>query len=205
MATIKLNPIITDIRNRMGNNVFSKWKGINYVRGYAAPTNRKTPEQAEVRGAFKGLVAAWKALGEGAKRSWAAFAAGRNMTGYNAFIGVNFENMMNDLALIISHPMEEEPLTGFAASEGAAPGEVACTFAAPLAEGKELTLFSRKRNAGFGAAMARHELGAAASPAVITGLEAGAEYRLYAVVSDGPYGAATKVSESVWAEAKAKA
>ncbi len=42
MAIIKLNPLIAYIRNRMGSKGFSKWKGINYIKRYVIPRNRKT-------------------------------------------------------------------------------------------------------------------------------------------------------------------
>ncbi len=128
MATIKLNPIITDIRKRMGSNVFSKWKGINYVRGYVVPTNRNTEEQASVRSTFLNLVNVWKNLGTTVQNTWNAFATGKNLTGYNAFIAENFRNMKSDLAMIIAKPMDEEPLAGFSAQPGTSTGEIRCSF-----------------------------------------------------------------------------
>jgi len=53
--------------------------------------------------------------------------------------------------------------------------------------------------------MIRHEVANAASPVSITGLEQGAQYHVYAVVTDGPHATSKKVSPSVSAEAVAKA
>jgi hypothetical protein len=207
MATIKLNPIITDIRNRMGSNVFSKWKGINYVRGYVPPTDRNTEDQQVVRSTFSRLVEIWKGLGSAAKKSWGVFATGRNLSGYNAFIAENFENMKADLALIISQPMEEEPINGFSAATGSASGSITCSFQAPAGTGKEITLFTQRAAGGNGngqAAITRHE-GNASSSVTISGLEPGAQYHMYAVVTEGPYATAKKVSPSVATDAVAGA
>ena len=208
MATIKLNPIITDIRNRMGSNVFSKWKGINYIRGYAPPTNRKTADQEAVRSTFSRLVSIWKGLGTAAQKTWVVFATGRNMSGYNAFISENFENMKADLALIIAQPMEEEAISGFLANPGDTAGSIICSFQPPAGIGKEITLFTQKVAGGSGnsgTAITRHEGAVSGSSAAISGLEPGSGYHVYAVVTDGPYATAKKVSSSVAAEVTARA
>jgi hypothetical protein len=207
MAMIKLNPIISDIRKKMGGSVYSKWKGINYVRGLSSHTDRKSEEQVAVRTTFSKLVAAWKGLGAGAQKTWNVFSKKKNMTGFNAFIAKNFENMKADLALLISQPLEEEPVLCFSAQAGAAAGEIRCTFGTLLDEGKELTLFAQKKanGNGSGGTIQRYELGSAASPVTVSGLEPGTGYFVYAVITDGPYGTAKKVSPSVAAEAVAGA
>lgn len=206
MATIKLNPIITDIRNRMGSNVFSKWKGINYVRGYVPPTNRNTKEQAAVRSTFSRLVEAWKSLGTAIQQSWNALATGTNMSGYNAFISENFESMKADLALILSKSPDEEPAGAFTAAPGAAAGEISCAYPSPAA-GREITLFTQKKSGdGNGPALlTRHDTGGAASPFTVGGLEPGSGYHVYAVITEGPYAEAKQVSASVSTDAVAKA
>ena len=208
MPTIKLNPLITDIRNRMGSTVFSKWKGVNYVRGYVSQRDSKTEDQMKVRGTFSRLVGIWKGLGQAVQNTWTVFSSGTNMTGYNAFIAENFENMKADLALILSQPMDEEPVSGFSAASGASAGSIDCSFQTPAEKGKQITLFAQQTagtNGNGKSSLVRLETGQATSPVTMTGLEPGAGYRVYAVLTDGPYADAKKVSESVCAEAKAGA
>ena len=208
MPTIKLNPLITDIRNRMGTTVFSKWKDTNYVRGYTPPTDRNTEAQGMVRNAFSRLVEAWKNIGSAARETWNALSAGRNMTGYNAFIQKNFESMKADLALMVSAPLYGEGPADFDAQAGTAAGEITCSFKTPTEKGKAVTLFTQKRANGNGhgqPVMMRYEREDAASPVTLSGLEPGVEYHVYAVLTDGPYDAAKAVSGSVSASAKAGA
>ena len=208
MPTIKLNPLITDIRNRMGNTVFSKWKGTNYVRGFVPPSNPNTEAQESVRNAFSRLVEVWKNLGVVVRESWDAYSEGKNMSGYNAFIQKNFESMKADLALMISTPMAEEPPVDFAATAGTTAGDIVCSFQEPTDKGKEITLFTQKRandNGKGQAVMRRHEQTGAASPLTLSGLEPGADYHVYAVITDGPYDVARTVSASVAASVKAGA
>ena len=84
-----VDPIIEDVRCKLGDIVFSKWKGTNYLRPYVKPTNPKTEKQMEVRNAFIRLVDNWKQVNGVLHKSWNNFAKGSNMTGYNAFIGAN--------------------------------------------------------------------------------------------------------------------
>lgn len=206
MPTIKLNPLITDIRNRMGNSVFSKWKDVNYVREFIPPSNPNTEAQVSVRNAFSRLVEAWKNIGKAARESWNANAKGKNMSGYNAFIRKNFENMKSDLALMISMPLAEETPANFSAATGTATGEITCTFQPPSEGSKSVTLFTQKLGVPVGQAiLARHEQKGAASPVTLAGLEPGAEYHVYVVITEGAYDAAKTVSASVAATAKAGA
>ena len=202
MATITLNPIIMYILKKIGSNVFLRE---HCTRMYDAPTNRNTEAQVSVRSTFLNLVNAWKSLGKSVQNTWNIFANGKNLTGYNAFIGENFGNMKADLALIIAKPMEEEPLSGFTAQPGSATGEIRCSFATELGIGKELTLFTQKKANGNGEGIhvTRYEAGAVQSPATLNGLEPGASYHVYAVVTDGPYATAKSVSQSVHAETRA--
>ncbi len=130
------------------------------------------------------------------------------MSGYNAFIQKNFESMKADLALMISTPMAEEPPVNFAAAAGTTAGDIVCSFQEPTDKGKEITLFTQKRANGNGTGQVvirRHEQPGATSPLTLSGLEPGADYHVYAVITEGPYETAQTVSASVAASAKAGA
>jgi hypothetical protein len=151
-------------------------------------------------------VDVWKNLGMAVHDSWNALSAGKNMSGYNAFISENFDSMKANLALMISVPLDENPPAGFTASTGASAGEIVCSFQEPAQKGKEITLFAQKRASGNGKTeITRYEQAGAVSPLTLSGLVPDAEYHVYAVLTDGPYEAAKTVSASVAAMAKAGA
>lgn len=69
--------------------VASKWKGRQYMRRYATPTNPNTSSQQEVRGAFQFLNSVYKVAPTDVVDAWAAYAQGQVMTDRNAFIKKN--------------------------------------------------------------------------------------------------------------------
>lgn len=205
MATIKLNPLITDLRKKMGTNVFSKWKGTNYVRVYTAPRDRQSPGQVATRRAFANLVNIWKGLGRPLHEAWRQSAAGANMTGYNLFIADNFQAMKADRPLQLSRANHIDAVGGFTVTAGSRPGEVLCSFTDERDRNKVITLFTQElgKSAMSDALLAsiiRHEVSSDASPVALRGLNAGARYAVYAVVSEGPFNSATRFSNSVATE-----
>ena len=79
-------------------------------------------------------------------------------------------------------------------------GEIVCEVTYPPAfAGRHLTVFTRKRVNGVPVGIyARHDMGeAGASTVSVTGLEAGSEYSVYAILTNAPYTEAVTVSASV--------
>ena len=208
MAKIALNILVSDVRNRLGNIVFSKWKKTNYVREYITYSRGSTAKQAEVRSAFKILSSVWKITGLPMQNSWNHFASGNNMTGRNAFIGDNMKKMLAIQPLDLFKPLGENTVVSLNAVTGTA-GAISCTFSMPQGStDKYLFFFAQKKDAaGKGTEnIKRFDTGLnPVSPFSITGLDAGAEYFVYAVIADAAYENATKVSESVSGSAKAGA
>jgi len=202
MPKVTFNPIISDMRNRMGNMVFSKWKGVNYVRVYTGTPDAKTEAQQKTRNAFSGLVNIWKNLDSVIRESWNHHARGKNLTGYNAFIGENFKHMKADLEILISKEMGEEKLKGFTAVPGQNTGEIDCAYASALPEGKRVTVFTMEARAGVtGVPVTRHEVETLNTAFTLSGLEAEKKYHVHAVVTDGPIDGTATVSEAASAEA----
>ncbi|MBN1532976.1 MAG: hypothetical protein JXA20_09965 [Spirochaetes bacterium] len=200
MAVIKLNEMITDVRNKKGTNVYSRWKGLNYVRCHNGQVkDANTESQRAVRAAFAALTRSWKGLAAVMKESWEHAVRGMNMTGYNSFIASNFGRMKGFEAITLSRGTGEAAVRGFSAAAGAQAGEIACTFEA-LPEGRELTVFAQRK--GNGGELTFHR-GNGSGCFTVQGLEQGAEYHLYAVVSAGDIDTSKTVSESVSASAKA--
>lgn len=66
--------------------VFSKWKGIAYVRAFAIPSNPQTVKQVNLRNAFTLAVDYWQAQDAPAKEVWNTFAEGTKKSGFNQFV-----------------------------------------------------------------------------------------------------------------------
>ena len=69
--------------------VYSTWKGINYVRKYAIPSNPNTSAQQVIRGYFKTAVDAWHAENGTVKTAWTNYAKNHSMaeSGFNLYVG----------------------------------------------------------------------------------------------------------------------
>ncbi|MBN2041371.1 MAG: hypothetical protein JW864_15125 [Spirochaetes bacterium] len=110
MAKVKLNTLVTDVRNRLGNVVFSKWKDTNYVREYTTYSRGSSERQIEVREAFALLVSIWRSMGQVMHSSWNNYAHDMNMTGFNAFIKANSSRVLSGEALELFKNYGEENL-----------------------------------------------------------------------------------------------
>ena len=82
------------IRNIFGNRykgalgkdmVAASWKGHDYIREYAAPSNPKSEQQTKQRAIFNRAVQAWKKLSLRQREFYNRIADG--MTGFNVFVG----------------------------------------------------------------------------------------------------------------------
>lgn len=69
--------------------VFSKWKGISYVRRYVIPANPKTVKQEANRSVFSMLNAAYLYAPAAIKQAFDAYAVGKPLTGRNKFFQDN--------------------------------------------------------------------------------------------------------------------
>lgn len=69
--------------------VYSRWRGIPYVRRYAIPANPRTNEQTLTRDIFRTMGQVWSYLPPEAQAPWTEFAKGRPFTNRNAFTGQN--------------------------------------------------------------------------------------------------------------------
>ena len=69
--------------------VFSKWKGISYVRRYVTPANPKTVKQQANRAVFSMLNAAYLYAPAAIKQAFDAYAIGKPLTGRNKFFQDN--------------------------------------------------------------------------------------------------------------------
>jgi hypothetical protein len=182
MARINLSPLIVDIRNKQADTVFSKWKGINYIRSRVVPSNPKTASQVAVREALARLVSLWKdKLGE-LKQNQDYYTRGKDKSGFNNFVGVNVVDERDGNLLDLCEDVGYSVLTTWSGAAGAS-GVIAVTFApTPVPTGDVLHYLCKKvgdseweKDSVFTAGMT--------SPQNITGLTPGATYEVYGYLS----------------------
>lgn len=75
MAKVKFGGGITEMRGKMGGNVFSRNGSCAYVKKLTIPTNPQTIKQLAVRGIFSNISAAWDATNVIARLRWNLEAA----------------------------------------------------------------------------------------------------------------------------------
>lgn len=86
MARLTLSPIITDIRGKVADAVFSKWRGINTLRARVTPGNPSTPAQQSIRGFFHSATKSWARQTTAYKASFNETASGQSYSGFNRYI-----------------------------------------------------------------------------------------------------------------------
>lgn len=69
--------------------VYSRWRGVPYVRRYVIPANPRTTAQTLTRDIFRTMGQVWNFLPASARTPWETFSTGRAFTGRNAFTGQN--------------------------------------------------------------------------------------------------------------------
>lgn len=82
-------PIISGARNKVGDAVFSIWKGIPYVRTRVIPHNPQSDDQMVVRNSLARCVPLWRSLEEQLKDVLDTYANDYQMSGFNWFISKN--------------------------------------------------------------------------------------------------------------------
>ncbi len=90
MAVVKGPLFSLDASGTVGGSVtFGKWKGRNYVRRHAIPSNPKSPGQLGVRSMMKFLTQYWTNLSLSEKADWETRAAVTNISPFNAYVSYN--------------------------------------------------------------------------------------------------------------------
>lgn len=95
MARITTGPIISDIRGKSGDQIFSRNRYGLYVKGFAVPTGTPSAAMETARARMAAVVAAWHSLSEANRQRWISQANAMNakakrfprekLTGYNLF------------------------------------------------------------------------------------------------------------------------
>ena len=74
MANIRTGSIVSDIRGKVGTEIYSRNRGGAYVKAYAAPTNPNSSNQQVRRGFLAAAVAGWGNLSSQDRNAWEVFS-----------------------------------------------------------------------------------------------------------------------------------
>lgn len=118
MAIIIPGSMAQEARGKVGGIVFSRNKGGQYVKGFAAPTNPNTSLQSAVRSTFASLTNTWwDVLTEPERTSWEDLAAAnpiQNRLGQSITLsGLNMYIRFNQLRLLADLPREDNAPISF--------------------------------------------------------------------------------------------
>jgi len=89
MAVIKFSPLVIDVRNSVGDTVYSAWKGVHYIRSRVVPANPRTADQVKQREIMTSGVTNWQSLGSTLQDAWNTWASEYSISGFNAFVARN--------------------------------------------------------------------------------------------------------------------
>lgn len=124
-----LNGILGGVKGKVAGVVGANWKGIDYLRGYAIPSNPNTVPQQAQRNKFSAIIAFAKTiLATIIQEYWDPFASGES--GFNAFSRRNLLDWsdLDDIAsaMVSQGNLESLPVDGCTYSDS---GLGPCNFA----------------------------------------------------------------------------
>lgn len=145
MAKISLSPLVVDIRNKVADMVFSKWRGINYVRSRVVPSNPNTAAQQAVRNSLARCVDMYQGMQATIKAAWIYVASGKSYSGYNQMVSENRSKEEAATEITAAPTTDVASLATLSAATGSSATEIDVTFTpSPVPAGDKLQVFARK-------------------------------------------------------------
>jgi hypothetical protein len=126
MARIGFSPLIVSASGKVGDTVFSRWKGRSYIRSRVTPANPETTDQVDWRARLAACVARYKELAADIKLRWDEYASPYQMSGYNQWVNYNNKGMEKAASPApvytppnpdVAGPTDAAPVTGSGAGE----------------------------------------------------------------------------------------
>lgn len=164
-----------------GAITFSKWKGRNYIRRHAIPSNPKTGAQVATRAMMRFLTTQWASLTAGQQAEWAAQATSDNITPLNAFVRYNMKRwtQFGDPFMDLTGVASTVPTLGALSLTGGVGQLTGLQNTTALNDGWGL-LWALSKNTGFTPAKTDivyvNRVGASSTSVVLTGLTPGVWY-----------------------------
>jgi hypothetical protein len=195
MGAIEFDPIVNRVSKKVGNFVYSSWKGKTVIKPYTKPKGESTESQLKIQKAFKAAAFIWKSLPAKMRESWKASITNLAMTEMNMFLSKNITPIADGKPCLLTRKTGMESLMNIAANSSTA-GSVTLTYTAqsekPLLSAV-LQKISEEENSPL---IVRLDITTDLSSAVIDGLESGKDYFVYLISTDKPFAEATMMSES---------
>jgi hypothetical protein len=195
MGKIQYDPLVQNISSKLGNFVYTGWKGKNVIRTYTKPKAEYTDKQRAIHKTFKEATFFWKSLPDKMKQSWNAVVLGEQMSAMNMFMKKNATLVAESKPCVITQYMGMSRITGLSAASTAA-GSIAVMYPALSAAPFMSAVLQKITESGCEPVTVKADIAATATGATIDGLESGAEYFVYFVVTDKNFNESTKISES---------
>lgn len=198
MSQFELNPMFLRMRKSIGDMVIYERDGQLYTRVKGRKTGRNSPAQIAVNEAFARLSSDWSTAGPLMNSGWYILGDRKKLNGYNLFMKMNFKNEREGRPIDLFQPMNGMPSPVISASPGSA-GEIELSCVMPEGStGRFMNFFFKKRVNGVSDGLIKRYSPDAPGAQVyrLSGLEPGAEYFVYAVLTDAAYNVAKDVSAS---------
>lgn len=195
MGAIEYDPIVNRISSRLGNFVYSSWKGKNVIKRYSKRSGAFTENQLRVQKTFKETAFIWKSLPVKMKASWKASINGIAMTEMNMFLSKNTKLIAEGKPCLITRGTGVDRLSGLHVTSDTT-GSVNISYNTLSASPVISVVLQKITEEECSPLIIENDISATESSAVVSGLESGAEYYLYVVVTDKPFAEAAKMSES---------
>jgi hypothetical protein len=118
LANIQTGSVVSELRGKVGDEVYSRNKSGSYVKGFAVPVQPDTASQLTARARMATAVTEWQALSDSQRMDWIVFANGLNSknslgtlftsAGYNKFVSYKLNLLQTGLT------KDPNPLPGIA-------------------------------------------------------------------------------------------
>lgn len=126
---VTFSALVSEASGSVGPVVFSRWKGIPYVRSRITPANPKSTDQVTVREAFATTVDWWHDIEEQLQDFIKTLVTGRPLSGFNRFVGANCDALHDeDPPPFVPQETTTPEITTFAAVTGTGLGELDLTW-----------------------------------------------------------------------------
>ena len=199
MSVLELNPMFLRMNKSLGEIVIYERDGKMFARVKGKKTAPPTAAQMEVNATFSRLSSDWTSAGILMNSSWHKQGDKKKTNGFNLYMKTNFKNEREGKSIELFKPTGEIAPPVFSAAPGAS-GEIICTYTIPAeSAGKHIHFYAKKRNGGLSEGQFKRFSSASEESNTFTlpNLEPGAEYYIYAALTDNEYNEATQVSASV--------
>ncbi len=201
MATLIFSALLSDARGKIGDVVFSGWKGRAYVRRRVVPANPNSALQQAIRGAMTLCVASWQSFSVNEQNSWLSYASSRSISTFNGFIQSNVsQEKTDDWRILTPANADIDSIETFTVSAGATDGNVECYWTLGDAISTASIQFRvRVRESAAVATADGSPLTASVLSATLSGLTTTSDYMVYGLT----FGGSTEYGPSVYANAVA--